>query len=55
VFPRQLRFVGPKNLLQQLQEASGPGKFVVVEGRLYIGAYRLLVTKVGDDEGVFRQ
>ena len=53
VFPRQLRFVGPEKLLQQIQDSAKAGKFVVVEGHLYIGAYKLRVTGVGDDaEGV---
>ena len=53
VFPRQLRFVGPEKLLQQIQDSAKAGKFVVVEGHLYIGAYKLRVTGVGDNaEGV---
>jgi len=53
VFPRQLRFVGPEKLLQQIQDSAKAGKFVVVEGHLYIGSYKLRVTGVGDNvEGV---
>lgn len=53
VFPRQLRFVGPKKFLQQIQDSAKTGKFVVVEGHLYIGSYKLRVTGVGDNaEGV---
>lgn len=53
VFPRQLRFVGPEKFLQQIQDSAKTGKFVVVEGHLYRGSYKLRVTGVGDNvEGV---
>ena len=53
VFPRQLRFVGPEKFLQQIQDSAKAGKFVVVEGHLYTGSYKLRVTGVGDNaEGV---
>ena len=49
VFPRQLRFVGPEKFLHQIQDSATTGKFVVVEGHLYIGAYKFRVTGVGDN------
>lgn len=49
VFPRQLRFVGPEKFLQQIEGSAKAGKFVVIEGHLYMGAYKFRVTGVGDD------
>jgi hypothetical protein len=36
-------------LLQPLQELDIVGKMIVIEGRLYRGEQRLLVTAVGDE------
>ena len=55
VFPRQLHFVGPTKLLQQLQDPAIAGRFIVVEGRLYISSRRLLVTNVVGAEEVRQQ
>lgn len=55
VFPRQLHFVGPTKFLQQLQDPAIAGKFIVVEGRLYISSRRLLVTNVVGAEEVRQQ
>lgn len=55
VFPRQLHFVGPTKLLQRLQDPAIAGKFIVVEGRLYISSRRLLVTGVVGGEEIGQQ
>jgi hypothetical protein len=55
VFPRQLHFVGPPKLMQQLQDPAIAGRFIVVEGRLYISSRRLLVTGVVGGEEIRQQ
>jgi hypothetical protein len=55
VFPRQLHFVGPAKLMQQLQTPTIVGRFIVIEGRLYINSRRLLVTEVVGAEEVQQQ
>ena len=55
VFPRQLHLVGPSKLMQQLQDPAIAGRFIVVEGRLYIGSRRLLVTGVVGGEEIRQQ
>jgi hypothetical protein len=52
VFPRQLHFVGPPKLMQQLQDPAIAGRFIVVEGRLYISSRRFLVTGVVGGEEI---
>lgn len=49
VFPRQLRFIGPEKFLHQIEDSAKAGKFVVIEGHLYMGAYKFRVTGVGDN------
>lgn len=55
VSPRQLHLVGPTRLMQQLQDPAIAGKFIVVEGRLYISSRRLLVTNVIGAEEIWHQ
>jgi hypothetical protein len=46
LFPPQVRFTGPANLIQLLQKPESEGKLLVIEGRLYTGDRRLFVTAV---------
>jgi hypothetical protein len=46
LFPPQVRFTGPENLIQRLQNPESEGKLLIIEGRLYIGDRRLFVTAV---------
>ena len=46
LFPPQLRFVGPAELLHPLQEPEIVGKLLIIEGRLYTGDRMLLITAV---------
>jgi len=52
VFPRRLHFVGPAKLMQRLQDPAIAGRFIVVEGRIYISSRRLLVTGVVGGEEI---
>lgn len=49
IFPRQLRFIGPEKFLHQIEGSAKAGKFLVIEGHLYMGAYKFRVTGVGDN------
>lgn len=55
VFPRQLHLVGPTRLLQRLQDPAIAGRFIVIEGRLYVSSRRLLVTGVVGGEEIGQQ
>ncbi len=46
LFPPQVRFSGPEPLIQLLQKPESEGKLLKIEGRLYIGDRRFLVTAV---------
>jgi hypothetical protein len=46
IFPPQLRFTGPDELLRPLQDPQVAGKPLVIEGRLYVGDRMLFVTAV---------
>ena len=46
LFPQQVRFVGPAELLHPLQEPEIVGKLLIIEGRLYTGDRMLLITAV---------
>ena len=46
LFPPQVRFVGPAELLHPLQEPEIVGKLLIIEGRLYTGDRMLLITAV---------
>ena len=51
LFPRELRFSGPDDLLAPLQQPNVVGKPVSVEGRLYTVYRKLVVTAVGEPVG----
>lgn len=46
LFPPRLRFVGPDNLIAQLQQDDIAGKPLILEGRLYVGSHLLYLTTV---------
>lgn len=46
LFPPQVRFIGPENLIQLLQKPESAGKLLVIEGRLYTGDRMLFITAV---------
>jgi len=48
IFPPELHFTGPEDLLRALQAAERTGKPVSVEGRLYIADRMLAVTAAGE-------
>jgi hypothetical protein len=50
LFPRELHFSGPEDLLGPLQRPEIAGKPLTVEGRLYASDHKLVVTAVGDAE-----
>jgi hypothetical protein len=58
IFPPELRFTGPENLLRLLQDAESTGKPITVEGRLYIGDRMFVVTgaeEVADSRELSRE
>jgi len=46
LFPPQLRFVGPAELLRPLQDPEVAGKRLIIEGRLYTGDRMFYITSV---------
>ena len=46
LFPFELRFLGPPELLARIQDPQLLGKRLILEGQLYTGGRRLFVTKV---------
>jgi hypothetical protein len=48
IFPPELHFTGPEDLMQALQATERTGKPVSVEGRLYIADRMLAVTTAGE-------
>ena len=46
LFPFELRFLGPPELLSRLQDPQMRGKRLMLEGQLYTGGKRLFITKV---------
>jgi len=46
LFPFELRFLGPPELLSRLQDPQLRGKRLILEGQLYTGGRRLFITKV---------
>jgi len=46
LFPPQVRFFGPGDLIQLLQKPESEGKLLIIEGRLYTGDRRLWLTAV---------
>jgi len=46
LFPPQVRFIGPENLIQLLQKPESAGKLLTIEGRLYTGDRMFFVTAV---------
>lgn len=49
LFPFELRFLGPPELLSRVQDPQLRGKRLMLEGQLYIGSRRLFVTKVEEE------
>lgn len=50
LFPRQLRFTGPKQLLNVLQDPQIEGKLITVEGHLYVGERMFFLIKITDSD-----
>ena len=48
LFPFELRFLGPPELLSRVQDPQLRGKRLILEGQLYTGGRRLFLTKVED-------
>jgi hypothetical protein len=48
IFPPELHFTGPENLMRTLQAAEHAGNPVIVEGRLYISDRMFAVTDAGE-------
>jgi hypothetical protein len=48
LFPRQLRFTGPKHLLDVLRDPQIEGRLMTIEGRFYVGERMFLLIKVTD-------
>lgn len=49
LFPPELHFTGPADLLGPLQQPELAGKMITVEGRLYLADRMLAVTAAGED------
>jgi hypothetical protein len=50
LFPPEVRFIGPEDLINLLQEPEIVGKRLTIKGRLYIRARTLIVTAVKEIE-----
>lgn len=50
ISPRRLSLSGPDKLLRPLERPEMAGKAVTIEGRLYIGTRKLVVTTTGESE-----
>jgi hypothetical protein len=50
LFPREVRFMGPDQLLRPIQEAAGAQEPIAVEGRLYLVDRNFVVTAAGSPE-----
>jgi len=50
IFPPRLNLFGPDKLLSPLVRPEMVGKAVVIEGRLYVGTRKLVVTAAGEPE-----
>jgi hypothetical protein len=48
LFPREVRFMGPEDVLRSIEEEAAAGKSLVVEGRLYIADRNFFVTAQGE-------
>ena len=48
LFPPQVRFIGPEDLIQLLQKPESAGKLLTIEGRLYTGDRRFFIMAVGE-------
>lgn len=46
LFPPQVRFIGPEDLIRLLQKPEITGKLLIIEGRLYTGDRMLFITAV---------
>lgn len=46
LFPRQLHFTGPAELLNVLRDPQIEGQMIIIEGHLYVGDHMFLVTKI---------
>lgn len=48
IFPRQLHFTGPEDLLNVLRDPQIEGTLITLEGRLYVGEHMFFLTTITD-------